>query len=221
MKRKRIIYFFSLFLFFFFLINPHMQAYAMEIKLNVSVPVYQEIEVNGQRPEKLNTSVNYILKRKNPDYPMPKLDKGEEYSFEIEGENDSNTLNFSFTHAGVYEYEIWTKTKDEGNYQYDKAVYTLHIYVSNDKKGGLNSQIIVEEGKGAKSTELKFYHTYKGQPKPKIPIFGELPHTGDTTKVYLWVVVGSVSLILCFVLIKKNHKRKYNEAPHKEEDKKE
>ncbi|MGU8435312.1 Spy0128 family protein [Clostridium perfringens] len=210
MKRKRIKYFFYLFLFVFFLINPHIQAYAKETKLNVSVPVYQEIEVNGQRPESLNTSVNYILKRKNPEYPIPKLDKLDEYIFEIEGEKDSNTLNFSFTHAGVYEYEIWTKTKDEGNYHYDNTLYILHIYVSNDENGGLNSQIMAEVGKGAKSTELKFYHTYKGQSKPEIPILGELPHTGDTTRVYLWMAVGSVSFILCFLLIKKKRKRKEN-----------
>ena len=48
MKQKRTIYV-SLFLFFFFLISLHRQAYAMEIKTNVVVPVYQEIEIDGQK----------------------------------------------------------------------------------------------------------------------------------------------------------------------------
>ena len=206
MKQKRTIYV-SLFLFFFFLISPHMQAYAMEIKTNVVVPVYQEIEIDGQRPDKLNTSVHYILKRKKADYPMPKLDNGDEYSFEIKGEKASNTLTFSFTNVGIYEYEICTKTKDEGNYQYNKTIYTLHIYVQHDGKGGLNNQITVETGKGAKSTELKFYHTYKGQTRSKIPIFGKLPRTGESIRGYLWMAVGSVLLILCFVLLNKKKRK--------------
>lgn len=209
MKKIRKIASFIVILLAFFIITKTENINAEETKSKISIPIYQKIEVVGNINDELNTRVSYLLKRENESYPLPTPNVGNEYKFDIVGESAKKILDFNFLHAGLYEYKIFTKSENVGNYEYDKAVYTIKIYVSNDEKGGLSNQMIVENEEGLKSSKLEFIHKYDegNTPNNETPPSGKNPETGDKNNMYLWLLISSISLSLIFLVMKKRKKR--------------
>lgn len=195
MNKRKVRILLVLILIFTFPQMVYADSELIDKSIEAIVPVEQVFDIEGEKPKKMNTSVNYVLKRYSHSYPMPSQSFGDEFKFTID--NSKYSLRLVFDKVGMYEYEVYADMKDDLHYTYDKQHYRIKIAVNELTNGRLSRQIIVLDERGRKPDRLVFRHRYKGKKKPKITI----PSTGDMTNINLWIGTGAISLFLSVYLI--------------------
>ena len=98
--------------------------------VTIPVPMDQTYTNTGLDAAPGNT-FSYVLTARSPGYPMPTGSVAGVYTFSMSG-NASRTLDFSFTAAGIYYYDIAHTTSAVPGYIYDNETYTIEIYVKSD-----------------------------------------------------------------------------------------
>jgi len=146
-----------------------------------SIPVEQIFEV---APEGLvrEGAFSYEMRRLNSAYPFVPGITGDVYNFTLTG-NDTHSLGeLTFTHAGLFRYEIRAVGTAEGNYIFDDTVYTAIVVVTNTPDGrGLVATLRVyiehPDGSGGKLNvaEIVFAKGYEGEVLEEDPPPGVLP----------------------------------------------
>jgi len=96
----------------------------------------------------------YRLKPKSTGAPMPASRSYGDYEFTITGSAEQPVGPIIFKTAGAYVYELSCVTGEEHGYIYDRQVYTIEIYVTNE----LTSSVIVYNNAGVKARALRYEH---------------------------------------------------------------
>lgn len=99
--------------------------------------------------------------------------RADEFTFQLidadgtvvsEATNDENgTVLFdtlTFGKAGEYVYTVAEIKGEAGYILYDENVYTVTVTVTDDMKGSLHADVVMENNSGAKATEMVFNNTY-------------------------------------------------------------
>ena len=102
----------------------------------------------------------YKLTPGQADNPMPANSGANGYIFTVTGTNSINIGQITFTNMGVYTYTINHITSPQPGYIYDQEVYTLMIYV--DENRAVNT--VVYNKNGEKTPDIKYTHTYRLRP---------------------------------------------------------
>lgn len=138
-------------------------------------------------------------------------------------DGESGAFRITYTYPGVYRYTVRQAAGDDAATTYDKTVYTVDVYVQEDENGELSAEVVIytQESTG-KMAELLFTNarelptptptpsetpeTTETTESPE-PLGGsDLPQTGDSAQLTLWVLLAAVSaaaLILLAVLKRK------------------
>ena len=199
MKIKKVRILLVLILVFIF---PQL-VHASEKSVEAILPVEQVFKIEGLKPKKINTSVNYSLKRYSSDYPMPSQSFGDEFRLNIDP--SKSDISWIFDKVGIYEYDIYTDMQDSPHYIYNKEHYTIKIAVNELQDGNLSSQIVVLDDKGIKHEKLIFRHKYIGKEKEKEGKKRVLPKTGDISNINMWIGIAIISVLLFIYLILKKY----------------
>ncbi len=131
-------------------------------EVTVALPIQQIFEVESNETNNLKLIGTYELTRLTNEAPMP--DGSNEhgvYTFTMDGKNVTNELSITFDHGGIYQYSLFQMTKETENYMFDKSNYTITVYVKNESKNQLISEVIVENGNGKKCGQIRFKNAYK------------------------------------------------------------
>lgn len=172
---------------------------ASATEVSAEVKVYQRFKCNATAPK----DVGYFKYRltylgSNSD-ENPVKEKVSDFTMY---RNDDHSLQFTFNHAGVYTYRLEPRIPDTRMkyVKYDKTVYTIRAYVSNENDG-LKVKFTFENNKGDKVDTLQF-----GQ---KYVLEYEVPDTGDTMNLplYISVMVLSAGAIIVLFLLKRKKER--------------
>ena len=83
----------------------------------------------------------YELTRLNPTHPLPEGATGNTYSFTITGTDTVDVGPITFTHGGMFSYEIRSVATPTAGFVLDTRIYTVFIAVTNTPTGGLASEI--------------------------------------------------------------------------------
>ena len=127
----------------------------------VTLTVKQIFTISGASAPPSETC-NYILKPRLPGNPLPIGSGAEGYTFAVSGTADCDIGPLTFSHIGVYTYEISHTTSNAYGYTYDREVYALEIYVGYD----LDVTVVVYKKNGAKAAEIQFWHSYNNTTNP-------------------------------------------------------
>lgn len=111
----------------------------------------------------------------------------------------SENIGIKIDEPGTFKYKIYEKTGDNEKIEYDDTTYTVTLFVTQDKKGNLESKVILSKGKLLKPTAVKFANKAVEDHKHK-PI---LPATGEKlSKLVPYgvaaLLIGGLLLILAF-----------------------
>lgn len=208
---------------------PANMVYAKENTIQVDLPVKQNFVITAETGESVNLTGTYQLSAAEDSFPMPEDAIGGRYIFPIQGIDNQAVLSFNYADTGIYRYSIRQITEDSENYEYDRAVYNITVYIENQESGILSAQVIAENSDGEKCGEISFRNTYKvpsenstpdkpidtpdtpdNTPNPSDKNPSETAQTGDTSHIYLWLLLGAVSIIglgtLSCLLLKKKSK---------------
>jgi len=135
---------------------PAVYAGAEQVTLNVE----QILTADGLSVPP-NQTISYKLTAENPSNPMPDGSGPDGYDFTITGSADYSLGPFSFVKSGIYTYQLaCTAGPDADGYVYDRQVYTIEFYVTND----LSPLTIVYITNGDKVSGIVFEHTYTTLP---------------------------------------------------------
>lgn len=115
----------------------------------ISIDIHQEVTKNVDK----DVTYNYVLKALDGS-PLPNNES--EYSFSITNTN-SKTIDFTFTEAGYYHYQVYQVTGSDNDRTYDEKVYEARIYL---RESGLQIIILLDYESDAKVDEILFQNTY-------------------------------------------------------------
>ena len=74
----------------------------------------------------------------------------------------------TYSHPGVYEYEVWQEAEPRAHFTYDGTVYRVKITVTNAEDGGLDTTIAVRKNDGTEEkTEIIFVNRYSRPADPE------------------------------------------------------
>lgn len=106
----------------------------------------------------------YTLTAKQPGNPMPDGSTGDLYAFDVKGTDTAMIDPITYHTTGTYSYELQqTVTSVQTGYTYDMQVYTVTVYVTN-ASGGLQADVIIENGNRLKVSGMKFENQYAPLP---------------------------------------------------------
>ena len=107
-----------------------------------------------------DATFTYRLKAQEPDAPMPTGSTAEGYTFTITG-NSSVTISLAATaRQGVFHYRLaQIVDAPKPGYTYSKQTYTIEAYMEE-----AGTQLIVQDGKGAKTDQILFENSYNAPP---------------------------------------------------------
>ena len=181
--------------------------------LKKEIPV--KVEQSKKSGQIANTSFEYELKGLDTDsieamqtLPEDSLSKSSDsakkadlYTFQISGwttpgelpmsyDADDNKGVIHFTKAGEYRYELSHSQADQSNHKdvtnwADLPVYTIHVYIADDQKGGLKLKAVTASTDGAddKVSEITFEYTGKSGGSTPTPPPTPSPSTYTLTYV--------------------------------------
>ena len=137
-------------------------------------------------------TLSYKLIPKPAGGPMPEGSGTDGYTFAITGTNDMDIGPVTFTHAGVYAYEISNTTTPASGYTYDREIYTVEVYVKSD----MTVNIVVYKRDGGKAADISYTHSYNLQPSdpnlmtdpPVVKTVSGRPATSSTFTFHLTAV---------------------------------
>lgn len=202
MKIRKVRILLVLILIFIF---PQM-VHASGKSIEATLPVEQVFEIEGEKPEKLNTSVSYVLKRISPSYPLPVSSEGDEYRFTMVGEKAKELLKWTFDKPGIYEYDIYADMHDQNKYFYDHEHYRIKIAINELTSGRwAPTQVVVINKEGKKPDKLVFKHRLEFRKDIEAH---RKPMTGDITNINLWIAIAIISMLMCVYLMVKSSREK-------------
>lgn len=179
------------------LFTVQLPIYAESKTVSISFPVYQTIENSGDKD-----TFTYELISKDVNNPMPESTKDEKYSFSIQDNTSILTDRITYTHAGVYEYEL-SVVKDSSieGLTYDEKTVTIQIYVQN-VEGGLSADVIALDENGNKLGKIEFTHVFEKKTTEKT----DSTNTGVQLQEGWYLALGLIALgLIIFLMI---HKKK-------------
>ncbi|MDQ0360714.1 Spy0128 family protein [Breznakia pachnodae] len=115
----------------------------------ISIDINQEVTKNVDK----DVTYNYIVKALDGS-PLPNNES--EYSFSITN-TSSKTIDFTFTEAGYYHYQVYQVTGSDNDNTYDEKVYEVRIYL---RESGLQTIILMDYESDSKVDEILFHNTY-------------------------------------------------------------
>lgn len=156
-KRSKGTAFLCLLLMFCFMITGASKAYAAtsaEVTLDVKQIFTRQ---NGSPP---SNTFTYKLEEKEPGNPMPAGSVDGVYTFTISGTKNAAVGPISFTHTGIYKYELYQYVDSAtSGYTYDNQKYDVTIYVDYE----LKTSTVIERQPGVKTDTLFFENYYAKQ----------------------------------------------------------
>ena len=210
-------------LVFSFVLFQNIGVYAAENVINIPLIVRHEFNIYNKNSKEIDMSGKYELKAISENSPMPKESKNGSFVFNIDGNDKQFTIPLSYTHGGMYTYEIKQITQSKDNYIYDKNKYKIAVYIKNTENSTLTSQIIVENEKNEKCKEISFYNSYEQKneindiiKKPnvqnKIDDTSKInvPKTGDSTNIGFYILILAISFILLIGIQFREYKNRKN-----------
>jgi len=102
----------------------------------------------------VNQTFTYRLIPKTTGAPMPENSSLDGYTFTITGNVDAQAGPLIFSSAGTSVYEISCVANGNTNVTYDRQIYTIEVYVTND----MTSSVVVYNSDGSKVTGVVFEH---------------------------------------------------------------
>lgn len=157
MKRKMRSVFAALLAVVFGMMANASTALAAE-KPAVEVPV--SITLSGAQPE-TPEKFTVKLQAENGENPMPEGSENGVCTLELLGAGVQKFPAISYPKVGVYHYTISQKVGENGDCTYDKAVYSLTVYVTNAETGGLESTtILYKDSENNKLDQAAFHNAY-------------------------------------------------------------
>ena len=106
----------------------------------LSIPVEQVFSLATAGIEREGT-FSYELTRLNSASPMPAGSTGDTFTFTITGSATENVGPITFTHGGIFAYEVRSIATPQSGFVLDDTIYTVFIAVSNTAAGGLSAEI--------------------------------------------------------------------------------
>ena len=107
--------------------------------VSFSIPIEQSFHSNSEL--ETEATFSYELKRLDPSSPLPTAATGDSFDFSLTGNELRDIEPITFTHAGLYGYEITLTTTQELGFTLDNTIYTLIIAVSNTVDGNLSAEM--------------------------------------------------------------------------------
>jgi len=101
-----------------------------------------------------NQTFTYRLTPKTNGAPMPENSGLDGYTFTITGSVDAQVGPLIFNSADTSTYEISCVSSGSTGVIYDRQIYTIEVYVTND----MTSSVVVYNSAGAKVTDVVFEH---------------------------------------------------------------
>lgn len=203
-------------LVFSFVLFQNIGVYAAENVVNIPLKVRQEFNIYNKSSKEIDMSGKYELKTISENSPMPKESKNGSFVFDIYGNYKNFTIPLSYTHVGMYTYEIQQITQPKDNYIYDKNKYKIVVYIKNTENNTLTSQIIVENEKNEKCEEIYFHNNYEQKneinDKNKIDDTSKIniPKTGDSTNIGFYILILVISFGLLIGIQFRGYKNRKN-----------
>lgn len=196
------------------LIMTNSVAYAAENQISVELAVKQTIEYKNVTTQQFNKMGTYELTCLTEEAPMPEGSENNVYLFSVNGVDETVKIPISYTHGGIYQYQLVQTTEKQDAYTYDETNYKITVYVKNGENGGLVAEVIAENGRGKKCGNIIFLNKYEKNTSANQQNT-ESVKTGDETKLSLWLSVlsGSAFAVLCISAIRK---RKFYETECKD-----
>lgn len=143
--------------------------------------------ITGDKPESAST-FTFVLKAKDPSFPMPEGSSGSEKEIKITGVGSKEFGRIVFTKPGTYVYTVHEKKGSVKGYTYDSKVYTIR-YVVEEVDGELLISADLEDDQGNLCAGIEFTNQYKTPGK-------DLPDTG----VVWWPVPVLLFCGLVFIM---------------------
>ena len=116
-------------------------ATAQAAPVSISIPVEQIFSVTPGVDDP--GTFDYVLQRLNPSFPLPAGASGDTYAFSMTGNTNRDIGPITFTHAGLFDYEIMSVSPSGTGITLDDTIYVVTIAVNNTPGGGLQARIIV------------------------------------------------------------------------------
>lgn len=163
--------------------------------VSISIPVNQKFQTNSQNPGNVKQTWTYKLAALE-DAPLPEGSENGAYIFTLTGNETKQVGAISYTHVGIYRYQLTVckGPKNNGRYTVDRKVYDITVSVENSENG-LTAEMVVENMCGEKVDSIVFEHLYtivKCVPTTK-NIKAKQVKTGDDALVGLWIGAGILS----------------------------
>jgi len=98
----------------------------------------------------------YRLTKKTTDAPMPSGRGLIDYYFTVSGTTEEQVGPITFNAAGAYTYELSCVVREETGYLYDRHVYTIEVFVTNES----TASVIVYNSDGTKARDLRYEHGF-------------------------------------------------------------
>ncbi|MDR1271712.1 MAG: hypothetical protein LBK04_01785 [Clostridiales Family XIII bacterium] len=120
----------------------------------------------------------YRLTPKAASNPMPAGGGPGGYDFTVTGTDQSAvSIDFSGERPGIYAYEISHVTAARAYYAYDTQVYTLQVFLKNDR----STLVVISKSDGDKAAAAAFEHTRNAPPSapPETPATPDPPAPAD------------------------------------------
>ena len=152
-----------------------VQASAAEYQCTASVPV--EVRQEGSDIPGGNEYTVKIRALDGAPMPMGQDEEGNPVvvdSVRITDAGKAEIGPITYTHPGVYRYEIWQEAEAKAHFTYDETVYTVTVSVTNTEDGGLTALVKARKNGEEEKTEIVFVNRYN---KPADP--GSTEDGGD------------------------------------------
>ena len=166
-----------------------VSSMAAEVYKATAVEIPFDCSVGGDTG---STKFQFKMVPENAESPVP----SEEVVTLASGQG---TFHISVQEPGSYKYQIYEVQGTEKDIAYDKTVYDVTVFVSDDMKGGLMANVAVTlSGTDEKPDKLEFVNsstreTTETTEEPKKPS-GDTAKTGDDTPLVLLIVLLVISL---------------------------
>lgn len=178
--------------------------------LVLSTPIIASASANGSVEAKITAQAKvsgtddtdsiftYRLEAAEADVPMP-----EKQQLTTVGEKPV-TFDITYTDLGTYRYTLTQIPGNAENWTYDAAVYTVEVYVIQDKNlENLEAHVFYYNEDGEKTDGI-FVNKYTN---PAVPSESgdDAPKTGDNNSLMTWALL----LVICGVVIAAFYAEKY------------
>ena len=172
-----------------------VQADAAEYMGTAVIPV--EVRQEGSDiPQDSKYTVKIRALEENAPMPTEKDENGNPVTVDSVQITDAGKSAFpaiTYSHPGVYEYEVWQEKEPREHFTYDETVYLVKITVFNAEDGSLDAKIAVRRKGGTEDkTEIIFVNRYSRPADPGSGDDGNDEESDDDTDVVPAVMVPPV-----------------------------